>query len=68
MAHIQFNHLSDNAFNSFVPEATKVASDKLFNKVLIVGGIALVLWLVFKPKESFNIKFNKKQLKKDNEL
>ena len=52
MAHIQFNHLSDNAFNTFVPEATKAASNKLFNKVLLVGGIALVLWLVFKANES----------------
>jgi hypothetical protein len=52
MAHIQFNHLSDIAFNTFVPEATKVASNNLFNKVLIVGGIALVLWLVFKANES----------------
>jgi hypothetical protein len=56
MAHIQFNHLSDNAFNSFVPEATKVANNDLFKKVLIAAGVALVLWLVYKANESINIK------------
>jgi hypothetical protein len=56
MAHIQFNHLSDNAFNSFVPEATKVANNNLFKKVLFVAGVALVLWLVFKDNEMDDIK------------
>jgi hypothetical protein len=48
MAHIKFNHLNANAFNSFVPEATKVANSELFKKVLLVGGIALVVWGIYK--------------------
>ena len=56
MAHIQFNHLSDNAFNSFIPEATKVANNNLVKKVLFVAGVALVLWLVFKANDSDDIK------------
>lgn len=47
MAHIKFNHLNANAFNSFVPEATKVANSELFKKLLLVGGIALVVWGVY---------------------
>ena len=59
MAHIQFNHLSDNAFNSFVPEATKVASNKLFKNVLLVGSIALGIWIIYKITEEKNIKAKK---------
>jgi hypothetical protein len=40
MAHIYFNHLNARAFNSFVPEATKVANNEIFEKLVIIGGIA----------------------------
>jgi hypothetical protein len=52
MAHIKFNHFNSSAFNSFVPEAAKVANNQLLQRVLIVGGIAFVLWYVFKPRPS----------------
>jgi hypothetical protein len=50
MAHVNFNHLNASAFNSFVPEATKTANNVLFKNVLIVGGVAIVLWFILKPK------------------
>ena len=50
MAHIKFNHFNSSAFNSFVPEAAKVANNQLLKRVLIVGGIAFVLWYILRPK------------------
>jgi hypothetical protein len=50
MAHIKFNHFNSSAFNSFVPEAAKVANNQLLKRVLIVGGIAFVLWYFLRPK------------------
>lgn len=50
MAHIKFNHLNATAFNSFVPVATKTANNQFFKNVLIVGGIAFVLWYFLRPK------------------
>lgn len=47
MAHISFNHLNPQAFNAFVPEATRTANNELIKNVLIVGGIALGIWLVY---------------------
>ena len=52
MAHVNFNHLDASAFNRFVPEATKAANNQLFKNVLIVGGIALGLWILYKVSES----------------
>jgi hypothetical protein len=52
MAHIQFNHLNAAAFNSFVPVATKTANNQLFKNVLIVGGLALVVWGIYKVSQS----------------
>ena len=50
MANIKFNHFNSSAFNSFVPEAAKVANNQLLKRVLIIGGLAIVLWYVFKPR------------------
>ena len=50
MAHIKFNHFNSSAFNSFVPEAAKVANNQLLKRVLIVGGLAFVLWYFLRPK------------------
>jgi hypothetical protein len=52
MAHIKFNHLNATAFNSFVPVATKTANNQLFKNVLIVGGLALVVWGIYKVSQS----------------
>jgi hypothetical protein len=52
MAHIQFNHLNASAFNSFVPEATKTANNQFFKNALIVGGIALGIWIIYKARQS----------------
>lgn len=41
MAHIPFNHLNPHAFNAFVPEATRIANNKLIKNIIVVGGIAL---------------------------
>jgi hypothetical protein len=51
MAHIHFNHLNASAFNSFVPEAATRASNKVINNILLFGGIALVVWGVYKFSE-----------------
>lgn len=51
MAHIHFNHLNASAFNSFVPEATTLASNKVINNILLFGGIALIVWGVYKFSE-----------------
>jgi len=58
MAHIKFNHLNAAAFNSFVPEATKVESNKVLNNILLFGGIAFVVWLVLKDRPPLVIKDN----------
>jgi hypothetical protein len=50
MAHIKFNHFNSSAFNSFVPEAAKVANNQFLKNVFVVGGVILVLWLIFKPQ------------------
>jgi hypothetical protein len=50
MANIKFNHFNSSAFNSFVPEAAKVANNQFLKRVLIVGGIAFVLWYFLRPK------------------
>ena len=52
MAHIQFNHLNAAAFNSFVPEATKTANTQFVKNLLIVGGIALGIWIIYKVRQS----------------
>jgi hypothetical protein len=45
MAHIPFNHLNPKAFNDFVPEATRIANNKFIKNILVVGGIALGIWI-----------------------
>lgn len=50
MAHVNFNHFNASAFNSFVPEATKTANNQFVKNVLIVGGICLGLYIVYKLK------------------
>jgi hypothetical protein len=52
MAHINFNHLNAAAFNSFVPEATKVANGQFVKNMLIVGGIAIGIWIIYKIRQS----------------
>jgi len=52
MAHVNFNHLNASAFNSFVPVATKTANNQLFKNVLILGGLALVVWGIYKVSQS----------------
>ena len=52
MAHVNFNHLNAAAFNSFVPEATKVANNQFVKNALIVGSIALGIWVIYKVRQS----------------
>lgn len=53
MAHVHFNHLNASVFNSFVPEATKVANKQSFKNAIIVGGsIALGIWIIYKFVQS----------------
>ena len=52
MAHVYFNHFNASSFNSFVPEATKVANNQFLKNVLIVGGIALGIWIIYKVRQS----------------
>lgn len=52
MANINFNHLNAAAFNSFVPEATKVANNQFVKNALIIGSIALGIWIVYKVRQS----------------
>lgn len=52
MAQIHFNHLNATAFNSFVPEATKIANNQFVKNLFIVGGIALGIWIIYKVRQS----------------
>ena len=52
MANISFNHLNASAFNSFVPEATKVANNQFVKNALIVGSVALGIWIIYKVRQS----------------
>ena len=52
MAHVNFNHLNAAAFNSFVPVATKTANNQFVKNALIVGSIALGIWIVYKVRQS----------------
>ncbi len=61
MAHIKFNHLNASAFNSFVPDATKTANNQLFKNVLIVGSIALGIWMIYKVIQSKKDEINEVQ-------
>jgi hypothetical protein len=61
MAHIKFNHFNASAFNSFVPDATKIANNQLFKNVLIVGSIALGIWMVYKVIQSKKDEINEVQ-------
>jgi hypothetical protein len=61
MAHIKFNHFNASAFNSFVPDATKTANNQLFKNVLIVGSIALGIWMIYKVIQSKKDEINEVQ-------
>jgi hypothetical protein len=61
MAHIQFNHLNASDFNSFVPEATKTANNQFFKNALIVGGIALGIWIIYKARQSKKLEIKEVQ-------
>jgi hypothetical protein len=61
MAHIHFNHLNATSFNSFVPVATKTANNQLFKNVLIVGGLALVVWGIYKVSQSKKVEIKEVQ-------
>ena len=61
MAHVNFNHLNASAFNSFVPVATKTANNQLFKNVLIVGGLALVVWGIYKVSQSKKLEIKEVQ-------
>ena len=50
MANIKFNHFNSSAFNSFVPEAAKVANNQFLKRVVLIGGIAFLLWYFLRPK------------------
>ena len=52
MANINFNHLNASAFNSFVPVATKTANNQFVKNALIIGSIALGIWIVYKVRQS----------------
>jgi hypothetical protein len=52
MANINFNHLNASAFNSFVPVATKTANNHFVKKALIVGSVALGIWIIYKVRQS----------------
>ncbi len=56
MAHVNFNHFNAAAFNSFVPEATKVANNEIFEKLVIIGGIVLVGLIVYQIMQENNTK------------
>ena len=60
MAHVNFNHLNASAFNSFVPEATKVANNEIFEKLVIIGGIAFFGWFVYQTIQENNTKIIKR--------
>jgi|688.fasta_scaffold359795_2 hypothetical protein len=61
MAHVNFNHLNASAFNSFVPVATKTANNQLFKNVLILGGLALVVWGIYKVSQSKKVEIKEVQ-------
>jgi len=52
MAYVHFNHLNASAFNSFVPEATKVARNQTVQTILVVGGVAFGIWVIYKLIEA----------------
>ena len=52
MANINFNHLNASAFNSFVPVATKTANNQFVKNALIIGSIAIGIWIVYKVRQS----------------
>jgi hypothetical protein len=52
MANINFNHLNASAFNSFVPVATKTANNQFVKNALIIGSIALGIWIVYRVRQS----------------
>lgn len=52
MAHVNFNHLNAAAFNSFVPEATKTANNQFLKTALIIGGIALGIWIIYEVSQT----------------
>ena len=62
MVHIHFNHLNPQAFNAFVPEATRIANNKIIKNVFIIGGIALGIWIGY---EIIDYLQKKKQLKSE---
>jgi hypothetical protein len=62
MAHIHFNHFDASAYNNFVPEATKTARNSTFKTILIVGGIALGIWVIYR---AVNSKIEEKQAKQE---
>jgi hypothetical protein len=51
MAHVNFNHLNATEFNNFVPEATKTANNQFVKNVLIIGSIALGIWIIYKVRQ-----------------
>jgi hypothetical protein len=52
MAHVHFNHLNASAFNSFVPEATKAARNQTVQTILVVSGVVIGIWLIYKVIEA----------------
>jgi hypothetical protein len=52
MAHVNFNHLNAAAFNSFVPEATNVANNQFLKTALVIGGIALGIWIIYEVSQT----------------
>jgi hypothetical protein len=52
MAYVHFNHLNASAFNSFVPEATKVARNQTVQTILVVSGVVIGIWVIYKLIET----------------
>jgi hypothetical protein len=61
MAHVNFNHLNALAFNSFVPVATKTANNQFFKNAIIVGSIALGIWIIYKVRQSKKVEIKEVQ-------
>lgn len=48
MAHVPFNHFDASSFNNFVPEATKTSRNNALQTILIIGGLAIGIWAIYR--------------------
>jgi hypothetical protein len=61
MAHVNFNHFNAEAFNNFIPEATKTANKQFVKNALIIGSIALGIWIIYKIRQSKKVEIKEIQ-------